>query len=191
MKTFLKISGAALVVMSASVAYAQSGSGSDVTGPTPGSTVTFAPLPVPTGTGGAPGGGAPSPAAAGTVTTTGTSMAGGTPMTSPATNQPIPTAASQSVGQVISTGSPAAVAQVSAALQGAGAPPGATATLTQALAALAGASPSTAPGLIIGALNAFNSFVQNAPASFFATGTLPPQFLAVHAALVQMGSSIR
>src|SRR2546422_75562 len=46
MKNFLKISSAAVVVFSASVAYAQSGSTSDVSGPAPGSVVTFAPLPV-------------------------------------------------------------------------------------------------------------------------------------------------
>ncbi|MEA3245278.1 MAG: hypothetical protein U9Q74_03885, partial [Gemmatimonadota bacterium] len=80
------------------------------------------------------------------------------------------------------------VAQVGAALTNAGAPAGATATLTQALSALAGATTSSAPGLVAAAANAFNALVNSAPASFFANGTLPPQFLAIHAALVQMTS---
>lgn len=192
MKNFLRISAAAIAM--ASPAFAQTGTGSDVTGPPPGATVTFAPLPVPSNPAGGTSSGISATsgtAGAGAVTGVGQSFTSGGSITSPTTNAPIPAAALQSVGQILTSGSPAAVATVSASLQAAGAPAGVTAQLTQALAALAGATPGTAPGLIISAAQAFNNFVTSAPASFFAAGNLPPQFLAVHAALTPMVAAIR
>jgi len=189
MKRILHLAGAALVLCSASAAFAQTGS--DISGPTPGTTVTFAPLPVPTAAGGPGGPAGPAPAAMGTVTSTAATFAAGTPQTSPATGQVIPQNAVQTVGNLIQGGSPAAVTSVSQALQAAGAPPGATAQLTQALAALAGATPGNAFSLIVSAAQAFNNFVQNAPASFFTAGNLPAQFLAIHAALTPMVNAIQ
>jgi hypothetical protein len=190
MKHILHLAGAVMILFSASAALAQTGS--DISGPTGSTTVTFAPLPVPTSAGG-PGGAraGPAPAAMGTVTSTAAMFAGGAPQTSPVTGQAIPQNAVQTVGSLIQGGSPASVTSVSQSLQAAGAPPGATAQLTQALAALAGATPGNAFNLIVSAAQAFNAFVQSAPASFFAAGNLPPQFLAIHAALTPMVNAIR
>jgi len=193
MRNVLKLSCAAAIASAfmATATYAQTGNGSDISGPAAGALVTFAPLNVPAAGGTGGGSGAPNPGASSAVTGAGAVLSGNTPVISPATNQPIPLAAAQSVGAVITSGSPADVAATSAALQSAGGLAGATATLTNALAALAGATPSSAPGLIIAAAQAFNAFVASAPASFFAGGTLPAQFLAIHAALVPMVSSIQ
>lgn len=179
-KPFIRISAAAAIAFTATAAYAQSGSMSDVAGPTQSTVVTFAPLGTPGGgTGGVSGG-----VSGASVSSTAGSLSSGN-VTSPVTGQAVPPAAAQQVGALMS-GSVPAVAQVSAALTSAGAPAGATASLTQALAALAGATSSSSPGLVTAAANAFNSLLSALPASFFAAGTLPPQFLAIHAALVQM-----
>ena len=196
MKNLLKLSCAAAIAFSATAALAQSGNGSDVTGPPGGTTVTFAPLGVPGGAaggGGGAGGGTPAQGQAGSnaLSNAGNTLRGGAPVTSPATGQTIPAAAASNVGQLISSGSPASVASLTGALQAAGAPSGATSTLAVALAALAGATPGTSFGLIVSALNAFNAFVAAAPASFFAGGTLPAQFLAVHSALSSMSNAIQ
>ncbi|HLA90391.1 MAG TPA: hypothetical protein VJL28_08185 [Gemmatimonadaceae bacterium] len=186
----LVIGGAVAIALATSPAYAQSGNGSDVTGPTGGSLAggTFAPLPVPTGAGGGRVSIPPSPMAGPTVTSTAQSFSSGATQTSPATGQPIPVGAVTAIGALITSGSPATVAQVGAALQSSGAPGAEVAALTQALAALANVSPSAAPGAIITAALAFNALVANAPASFLQNP--PAQFLAIHAALVPMANSI-
>jgi hypothetical protein len=198
MKSILRIAAAAGVALSATAALAQSGNGSDVSGPAgftfPGG--SFTPLPAPgtsvagpSGVGGSLGA---SPSAGPSITATAQSFSSGAPVTSPATGQTIPAGAVSSVGSLLSGGSLAAVSAVGGPLQSAGAPPAAVANLMEALSALSNASSESAPRAIIAASQAFNTLVASVPGSFFTSsnGGPPAAFLAVHAALVPMIGSI-
>jgi hypothetical protein len=191
----LNVVAAAAITVSASALYAQSGNGSDVSGP-PGGGVAGGTW-VPFGGGGIAnrgrgGGGGrvgnANPNAAPAIANVAASFSNGSPQTSPATGQTIPPAAVAQIGALISGGSPASVAQVSTALQAGGAAPAQTAALVQALAALANVSAASAPQAIVNAAQAFNALVRSLSASFLANP--PADFIAIQAALAPMVASI-
>jgi len=180
----IRFVAAAALALGSSAAYAQSGNGSDVSGPAQ-VPVTFAPLGTPNAGSGFAG---PSPSTPGAVSSVQASFGSGAPVTSPATGQPIAPSAVQAVSQLINSGSPASLASVAAALNGAGAPSGAVAELTQAIAMLSAAKGESTPAAVLSAAKAFNALVASASASFLKNP--PPAFLAIHAALVPMAASI-
>ena len=194
----LNVVAAAAITLSAGALCAQSGNGSDVTG-IPGGSVAggiFTPFGIGGGNGGSRGGGrgagvgggALGAAGSASISNVARSFSSGAPQISPATGQTIPPAAVAQVGSLISGGSPASVAQVSAALTSAGAPAGLTATLVQAMAALANVTSASAPRAIVDAARAFNALVASLPASFLANP--PADFIAIQAALAPMVASI-
>lgn len=185
MSSQIRFVAAAALVLGSGTVFAQSGNGSDVSGPSQ-VTVTFAPLGIPNATGGSNIG--PSPSTFGAVGNVRSNFNSGSPVISPATGQPITPAAVHSVGDLISNGAPASLANVSAALNAAGAPSGAVATLTQALAALATADHDDMPRAVLASVKAFNALVASSPAAFLRNP--PAAFLAIHAALVPMAASV-
>lgn len=184
----LRLVAATVLVLGSSAAYAQSGNGSDISGPTQ-VPVTFAPLGVNNNNGNnnAPGVGA-SLSTPGAVAGVQTAFTSGAAVTSPATGQPIAPAAVRAVGALITSGSPTSVANIAAALTAAGAPSGAVSALTQALALLSGTNAETAPGAVLAAVKSFNALVASASADFLRNP--PAEFLAIHAALMPMAASI-
>ena len=167
-------------------AFAQSGNGSDVSGPPVFSLAggAYAPLPL---TGGSRT--AASEAVYARVKRTGTEFASGNPQRSPVTGQLIAAEAVQAVGELIATASPAAEARVARALQAEGASPDAVAFLTQALGELAKVSQDATPTALIAASQRFDALVKGASAAFVRSP--PAMFLAIHAALVPMVNSLR
>lgn len=189
MKNILKIAAAAGIMLSGSAALAQSGNGSDVTGPSVGSTVGGIFSPLPSNGGNAP---APSPSAAPAVAGTGARFTSGAAVTSPITGAVIPAASVAAVGSLITGGSSASIATVGAGLTSAGASPAAVANLTSALAALANVTSASAPAAILNAAKAYNALIASVPASFFTSnnGGPPSMILAVEAALAPMVASL-
>lgn len=197
--SFPRFAAALGVMLGAAVAAAQSGNGSDVTGP-PGITIAggaFTPLPVGNTTSRSGVGGASSSAARGAagnsaVSAVGATFSSGAAVTSPATGQTIAPAAVQTVGALITTGSPASVASVGASLQSSGATAPSVGALMQAMAALANVSPSSAAAAIITAAKAFNALIAGASPGFFTSdhGGPPADFLAIQAALKPMVAAI-
>ena len=179
----------ALVIVIASAtsgAFAQSGNGSDISGPPVFSLAggAYAPLPLTGGTRVMA-----SEAVYTRVKRTGTEFASGSPQRSPVTGQLIAAEAVQAVGELMATGSPAAEARVARALQAEGASPDAVAFLTQALGELAKVSQDATPTALIAASQRFDGLVKGVPAAFVRTP--PAMFLAIHAALVLMVTSLR
>jgi hypothetical protein len=190
MKTFLKMGMAAALV--AAPAYAQTGSQSDIAGPIAGSIVVFAPLP---GAVGATSTGL-SLGITGIATVNGiaTSFTAGGAITSPITGGPIPPAALNTVGQIISggPGASAAVTSVSAALSAiAPGQTGLVAQLTVALTTLSTSTPETARANIIAAAALFNQLVTALPPGSLNATSLSPTLLAVHAALSPSVAAVR
>ena len=180
-----RLVAAAAIVLVPGVSFAQKGNGSDISGPSQ-MTVTFAPLGTSTATGGT--GAGPSPSTAGAVSNTIANFNSGAAIISPATGQPIAPAAVQQVGSLMSSGSPASLANVSGSLTAAGASSALVASLVQALANLSNANGSASPAAVIAALKAFNALVNGSSAAFLSNP--PPTMLAIHAALVPMAASI-
>jgi hypothetical protein len=171
-----------------SASLAQTANGSDVTGPPSFSLAggAFAPLPSSHRSDGASVG---SSGVLDRVRRIGTEFATGAAQRSPATGQVIPAEAVQAVGELITTGSPAAEARIARALQADGASPESVAFLTQALGELSRASPASAPLALIAASQHFDALVRGAPVSFMRSP--PAQFLAIHAALIPMVKALR
>jgi hypothetical protein len=144
----------------------------------------FAPLPAKGSTGAA----APTWVDA-AIKRTAAAYSSGSPQRSPATGQLIVAEAVQVVGELITSGSPAAEARLARALQASGASPDAVAFLTQALADLARVSPASAPIALRAATKQYNLFVASLPPGFLRNP--PGHFLAVHAALVAMVNGVR
>ncbi|HVT37485.1 MAG TPA: hypothetical protein VHE78_00425 [Gemmatimonadaceae bacterium] len=118
-----------------------------------------------------------------------TDFVNGVPQRSPGTVQLIPVEDVQAVGELLTTGSPAAQARVGRTLQSAGAAPATVAALTQALGELATVSPRSAPGAVLAAASQFDALVSGVPAEFLRDA--PGQFLAIHVALVAMVNALR
>jgi hypothetical protein len=189
-KSILKLAVVVLLTGTASVAYAQAkggasasvsrsqgpatGNASDVTGPLPSGTAGGAYVPATTGGGtAAPG----ANANGGTVAAAAITSIGGSLGSSPA---------AQSVTSLITTGSAGAAATVGAGLTAAGANPGSANALTNALGALAGATRSTAPSLIINLVTTHNTFVVAASEPVLRSQS----FAVIHTAVVKLSASI-
>jgi hypothetical protein len=114
-------------------------------------------------------------------------FATGEAVISPATGQPIAPAAVLAVSSLISSGTPASLANVAGALHFAGAPSAPVAALAQAAAILSGANASAQHGAVLAAATAFNALVASSSAAFLRNP--PPAFLAMHAALLPMAVS--
>lgn len=183
-----------LVLSCALAAPAWAQSASDVTGvSTTGSTIAggvFTPPPSGTGAGGAPAGGGAVPTGAvvppqvmqAVVATSGvvsTQLSAGT-MTTPA-GAPISAPAQQVVATVMTTGTPAAQAQLAAALTQAGSTPAVAEAVTSLVNSLPGLLVTPTPAQLTSALSAFNALVNNAGADFLQNP--PPEFQAIHSAL--------
>lgn len=168
----------------ASVAYAQSGNASDSSGPAQ-MMVTFAPLGTANATSTTI---APSPSTFGAVASVRSNFASGAAVISPATGLPIGPVGVQQVSALLTSGAPAALATVAAALNLAGAPTASVAELVQALALLSGVDQESAPAAVLAATKAFNALLATSSAAFLRNP--PPAFLAIHAALLPTAASI-
>jgi len=197
MKTFIRLVAVAAITLTAATAIAQTGNGSDVTGPT-GSTLgggAFVPLPTAggTNTGGSGGTGTPAPLPASVVTavnnaatSVGNALSSGS-INSPLTNAPIGGAAASSVASLASSGSPTSVATVGAALTSAGLPAAQANAAVQAMAGLLSGGTVT-PMAIISASVAFNALVSAMTPAQLANP--PAEFLAMHAALQPLAAAL-
>jgi hypothetical protein len=184
----MKLAAAVAVTASSSTLLAQSGNGSDVTGPPSFSLAGGAFTPLPSGRRrDMPDVG--TSAVLDRMRRIGTEFATGAPQRSPATGQLIPAEAVQAVGELITTGSPAAEARIARTLQADGASPEDVAFLTQALGELSRASPASAPSALIAASQHFDALVRSAPVGFMRSP--PATFLAIHAALIPMVKALR
>ena len=192
MKNILKIAAAAGIMLGGSVAMAQSGNGSDVSGVSGSSVAGGAFTPLPTGRGAAGSGvggiGSSGATISAGITATAANFSSGATVTSSITGTAIAPAAVAAVGALISGGSPASVATVGAGLTGAGASPATVARLTSALAALANHGAGNSRAEVRAAAQAYNALIKDAPASFFTSnnGGPPASILAIQAALSSM-----
>lgn len=193
MKTLITLAAVAAISLSAASALAQTGSGSDVTGPVGGSLSGGAFVPLPSG----PGGGTGSGGGVGGTQTFSTSvitslnlalsnMSGVSgSIASPITNSNV--TLPKAVFDLVHGQTPQAVATVGAALDSAGLPRAESNAAVRAMAGVLSAGVGN-PAAIVTAANAFNALVAAmTPAQL----TNPPaEFLAMHAILSPLAAAL-
>jgi hypothetical protein len=193
MKTFIKLAAIAAITLSAATAFAQTGNGSDVSGPAGLALGGGAFVPLPAAGGGTTTGGGASPLSPATINAISTAasavlaaLSTGN-VTSPITNSPIGVAAAASVYALVTSGSPTSVAAVGAALTNAGLPAAQANAAVQAMAGLLAGGPVN-PVSIISASVAFNALVAAMTPAQLANP--PAEFLAMHAALAPLAAAL-
>ena len=193
MKNLITLAAVAAISMSAASALAQTGSGSDVTGPVGGSLSGGAFVPLPSG----PGGGTGRGGGVGGTQTFSTSvitsvnsalnnMSGVSgSITSPITNSNVTLPAA--VFDLVHGQTPQAVATVGAALGSAGLPSAQSNAAVRAMANVLSAGRGN-PAAIVTAANAFNALVAAMTPAQLASP--PAEFLAMHAILSRLAAAL-